>query len=114
MVVVRQLRLDSGKLDLPCLDAQGGLQVVEIKRGALYRDTIAQAVDYAACDVPGWAHPGRSASSESAIGLTTALGIRDDRNTPYRWHLSVLPVRLKAQSLGPYVRSAQRPAIASC
>jgi hypothetical protein len=47
-VVGRQLRLDGGILDLLCLDAQGGLQVVEIKRGPLYRDTIAQAVDYAA------------------------------------------------------------------
>lgn len=48
VVVGRQLRLDGGNLDLLCLDAQGGLQVVEIKRGALYRDTIAQAIDYAA------------------------------------------------------------------
>lgn len=48
LVVGRQLRLDGGPLDLLCLDAQGGLHVVEIKRDTLYRDTIAQAIDYAA------------------------------------------------------------------
>ncbi len=48
VVVARQLPLDGGPLDLLCLDAQGGLQVVELKRGGLHRDTVAQAIDYAA------------------------------------------------------------------
>ena len=48
VVVARQLMLDGGPLDLLCLDAQGGLVVVELKRDQMYRSTLAQAIDYAA------------------------------------------------------------------
>jgi hypothetical protein len=47
-VVNRQMNLGGvGKLDLLCVDPQGRATVVEIKRGPLIRDTIAQALDYA-------------------------------------------------------------------
>jgi hypothetical protein len=46
-VVGRQIGLEGGRLDLLGVDPQGLLTVVEIKRGRLYRDTVAQALDYA-------------------------------------------------------------------
>ena len=39
--------LECGKLDLLGLDLQGHLVVIEIKRGMINRDSIAQAIDYA-------------------------------------------------------------------
>jgi Holliday junction resolvase-like predicted endonuclease len=48
-IVGRQLRLEAGSLDLLALDPQGRWIVIEIKRGALRRDTVAQGLDYAAC-----------------------------------------------------------------
>jgi hypothetical protein len=47
LVVQRQLHVEGGYLDLLCVDLQGRAVVVEIKRGKLIRDTIAQALDYA-------------------------------------------------------------------
>lgn len=47
LVVQRQLHVDGGFLDLLCVDPQGRATVIEIKRGRLIRDTIAQALDYA-------------------------------------------------------------------
>jgi hypothetical protein len=47
-VVGRQVGLESGRLDLLGIDPQGRWVVVEVKRGRLYRDTVAQALDYAA------------------------------------------------------------------
>lgn len=50
----RQLNLGTaGRLDLLCVDQQGRLVVMEIKRGTLLRETIAQAVDYASV-IGGW------------------------------------------------------------
>jgi hypothetical protein len=46
-VVGRQIMLEGGRLDLLGVDPQGVWTVVEIKRGRLYRDTVAQALDYA-------------------------------------------------------------------
>ena len=47
-VLSRQLHLGSaGRLDVLCVDQQGRLVVIEIKRATLIRDTIAQAIDYA-------------------------------------------------------------------
>jgi hypothetical protein len=46
-VVQRQMRVEGGILDLLCVDLQGRLTVIEIKRGQLIRETIAQAIDYA-------------------------------------------------------------------
>jgi hypothetical protein len=46
-VVGRQIILEGGRLDLLGVDPQGVWTVVEIKRGRLYRDTVAQALDYA-------------------------------------------------------------------
>jgi Holliday junction resolvase-like predicted endonuclease len=47
-VVARQLRLEAGQLDLLARDPAGRWVVVEIKAGALRRETVAQALDYAA------------------------------------------------------------------
>jgi hypothetical protein len=47
LVVQRQMHVDGGFLDLLCVDLQGRATVIEIKRGKLIRDTIAQALDYA-------------------------------------------------------------------
>jgi Holliday junction resolvase-like predicted endonuclease len=48
-IVARQMVIEAGRLDLLALDPQARLCVVEIKRGALTREAVAQAVDYAAC-----------------------------------------------------------------
>jgi hypothetical protein len=42
------MHVEGGILDLLCVDPQGSPTVVEIKRGKLIRETIAQAIDYAA------------------------------------------------------------------
>jgi Holliday junction resolvase-like predicted endonuclease len=49
VVVGRQIDLEGGRLDLLAIDPQGRWTIIEIKRGALRRETIAQALDYAAC-----------------------------------------------------------------
>jgi Holliday junction resolvase-like predicted endonuclease len=48
-IVGRQLALEAGRLDLLALDPQGRWAVIEIKRGTISRETISQALDYAAC-----------------------------------------------------------------
>ena len=48
-IIGRQIRTDSGPLDLLALDPQGKWCVIEIKRGTLDRVTMAQVQDYAAC-----------------------------------------------------------------
>ena len=46
-LVGRQMPTSSGKLDLLGVDSEGRLVVFELKRGALTREAVAQAVDYA-------------------------------------------------------------------
>jgi Holliday junction resolvase-like predicted endonuclease len=48
-IIGRQVVLDAGRLDLLAIDPQGRICAIEIKRESLTRDTIAQALDYAAC-----------------------------------------------------------------
>lgn len=48
-IVGRQAHTPAGPLDLIAIDAQGRWTVIEIKRGKVRRDTVAQALDYAAC-----------------------------------------------------------------
>jgi len=48
VIVGRQLRLESGKLGLLALDLQANFVVIEIKKGTVNRDTLIQAIDYAA------------------------------------------------------------------
>jgi hypothetical protein len=51
VVISRQLIFDGAgcKLDLLALDPQGTWVIIEIKRGQVMRETIAQAIDYASC-----------------------------------------------------------------
>ena len=49
VIVARQMAVEGGFLDLLALDPQGRWVIIEIKRGQLRRETIAQALDYAAC-----------------------------------------------------------------
>jgi hypothetical protein len=46
-IVGRQVRLDGGPLDLLAIDWQDRWVVIEIKRERLYREALAQALDYA-------------------------------------------------------------------
>lgn len=48
-VIGRQVHLEAGPLDLLAIDDQGRFCVIEVKRGSVDRDTIAQVQDYAAC-----------------------------------------------------------------
>ncbi len=48
-VVARQLHVEAGTIDLLCIDAKERWVVVELKRARLYREALAQAMDYAAC-----------------------------------------------------------------
>jgi len=48
-IVARQLLVEGGYLDLLALDPQGRWVVVELKRGELRREVIAQVLDYASC-----------------------------------------------------------------
>ncbi len=48
-IIGRQISIEGGSLDLLALDPQGRWVVIEIKRGLVYRETIAQALDYASC-----------------------------------------------------------------
>ena len=46
-IVGRQIRLEGGRLDLLAIDWPDRWVVIELKRGRLYRDALAQALDYA-------------------------------------------------------------------
>ncbi len=48
-IVGRQVHLEAGRLDLLGFDPVGTWVVIEIKRGNVRRETIVQALDYAAC-----------------------------------------------------------------
>lgn len=48
-IVGRQIRTESGPLDLLALDPLGRWVVIELKAGSVRRETIGQAIDYAAC-----------------------------------------------------------------
>ena len=48
-VVGRQIRVEAGIIDLLALDPTGRWVVIEIKKGAVHRETVAQALDYASC-----------------------------------------------------------------
>jgi Holliday junction resolvase-like predicted endonuclease len=48
-IVGRQVHTEGGWLDLLAVDPHGSWVIIELKRGSLYRETLAQALDYAAC-----------------------------------------------------------------
>lgn len=48
-IVGKQISLEGGRLDLLAIDPQGCWTIIEIKKGLLHRETIAQVVDYASC-----------------------------------------------------------------
>ncbi len=53
LVFGEQVRTKSGPLDYLGIDNNGNLVIIELKRGRLPRDVIAQAIDYAS-DVANW------------------------------------------------------------
>lgn len=53
MIIGRQVETASGTIDLLGIDRSGNTVVIELKRGLLPRDALAQAIDYAS-DVAGW------------------------------------------------------------
>lgn len=66
-LVGRQVRLEGGPLDLLAIDWQDRWVVIELKRERLYRDALAQALDYASsiaamdgADLEELLHPGLS------------------------------------------------------
>lgn len=48
-ILARQLKTDSGPIDLLGIDEDGRLVIIELKRERAYREALAQALDYAAC-----------------------------------------------------------------
>lgn len=47
VIIARQLTTEAGRLDLLGIDPQGRWTIIEVKRDAVSRDTIAQGLDYA-------------------------------------------------------------------
>lgn len=52
-IIGRQVKTQSGFLDLLAIDSSGNVIVIELKRDKLARDALAQAIDYAS-DVASW------------------------------------------------------------
>jgi hypothetical protein len=52
-IIGRQVSTKSGSIDLLGIDKAGNTVIIELKRGELPRESIAQAIDYAS-DVAGW------------------------------------------------------------
>ena len=54
-IIGRQVRVATGILDLLAVDTGGRCVVIEVKREAIYREAVAQALDYAAtvAEMPG-------------------------------------------------------------
>ena len=48
-IVGRQVGVESGRIDLLAIDPQGRWVIIEVKRGTLRRETVAQIIDYASC-----------------------------------------------------------------
>ncbi len=48
-IVGRQVTVEAGYIDLLAIDSQGRWIVIEIKRGQLDRNALAQVIDYASC-----------------------------------------------------------------
>ena len=72
-VVGRQVHLEGGPLDLLAIDSQDRWVVIELKRERLYRDALAQALDYASsiaamdgADLEELLRPGLSSLGDAA------------------------------------------------
>lgn len=48
-IIGKQVRVEAGKIDVLGIDPMGRLAVIEIKKGTLHRETIAQGLDYVEC-----------------------------------------------------------------
>ncbi len=86
LVIGRQVHTDfGGVIDLLCMDSEGGLVVVELKRDQTPRDVTAQALDYAswAKDLP-FARINAIAAGYSKLGgsLEDAFASRFDQQLP--------------------------------
>jgi hypothetical protein len=74
LVIGRQVDTEAGPLDLLCLDQQGDLVIVELKRDRTPREITAQVLDYASCLVD-MSHDWVRATAEAHIkvGLDEAF-----------------------------------------
>lgn len=77
LVIGRQITMPSGKrIDLLCMDQDGDLIVVELKKELTPREVTAQAIDYAASvlllQIKGQRHPPHNVRSTAAIRLPMA------------------------------------------
>jgi hypothetical protein len=74
LVIGRQVDTDAGPLDLLCLDHQGDLVMVELKRDKTPREITAQVLDYASCLVD-MSHDKVTATAEAHLktGLDEAF-----------------------------------------
>ncbi len=86
-IVGRQVHLDGGFLDLLAIDWRDRWVVIELKRGRLYRDALAQALDYAssiariaADELDELLRPGARAAGQSR----TLPDVRATRFGPHR------------------------------
>ena len=59
LLIGRQVATKSGPLDLLGIDRLGNLVIIELKRGKLPREALAQAIDYAS-DIANWSIDCRS------------------------------------------------------
>lgn len=106
LIVGAQLETDAGgHLDLLCIDRQGDLTVVELKRGQTPRDVTAQALDYGAWaaslsgdDVVryGDAHHGGDGAFEAAFAERFGTPLPDVLNAAH--HLLIVASVVDARS----------------
>ena len=84
-IVGKQLELEGGRLDILGVDPQGRWVVVEIKKGMLRREVVAQALDYASCigtmEGDDLKELCKDYLNEKSLDLLQILGERDAETT---------------------------------
>jgi Holliday junction resolvase-like predicted endonuclease len=89
VIVGRQIRLESGPLDLLALDPQGRWVLIEIKRERLRREVLTQAIDYAACldsAEPAWLREQCDAYLRQHGSASTLTALLDQRGRSLGGH----------------------------
>lgn len=73
-LIGRQVNTVAGFVDLLAVDRDGALVIIELKRGATYRDTVAQALDYAAA-LSRWTPAELKAQAEKYLSERREAGV---------------------------------------